>query len=94
MRAMFFSFAIIAIILVQYTTKAQERVVVVDLRIEGDENTIFEGPILSRGKQVTTVSGGTHICDGTNNNASSVSAPTITSTLDLAANENGFTWDG
>jgi len=87
-------FIIIIAILVQYTTKAQEEEAIVNLRIEGDENTIFEASLLTKGKIVTTASGGTHKCDGTNNNASSVSGPTVTSSLDLAAYTNGFTWDG
>jgi len=94
MRTIFVIFILIIAILVQYTTKAQEEEALVNLRIEGDENTIFEASLLTKGKIVTTASGGTHKCDGTNNNASSVSGPTVTSSLDLAAYTNGFTWDG
>ncbi len=95
MRTIFVIFIIIIAILVQYTTKAQEEEeLIVNLRIDGDENTIFEESLLTKGKIVTTASGGTHKCDGTNNNASSVSGPTVTSSLDLAAYTNGFTWDG
>jgi hypothetical protein len=95
MQAVFFIFVITIAILVQYTANAQkEEEVVVNLRIEGDENTIFEAPITTKGKTITTASGGTHKCDGTNNNANSVPGPTVTSSLDLAAITNGFTWDG
>ncbi len=67
-------------ILIQYITRAQD--------------TIFEANILTKGKTVTTISGGTHICDGINNNANSIPGPTITSTLDLAATNTNFTWYG
>ncbi|UJR07224.1 hypothetical protein I4U23_011512 [Adineta vaga] len=90
MRTIYFIFIVF---LVQYRTEEQE--IIVNLRIEGDENTIFEASLLTKGKIITTLSGGTHKCDGTNNNnISSISIPTMTSTLDIAANEKGFTWDG
>ncbi|OBZ76315.1 hypothetical protein A0H81_03183 [Grifola frondosa] len=67
---------------------------VVNLRIEGANNTIFEGPIFTRGHNVTTVSGGTHHCDGTNLNANLTPGPTCTSALDDASKLARFTWDG
>jgi hypothetical protein len=66
----------------------------VDVRIEGRSSTIFSSPVTTDGKQVTTASGGTHICDGTNNGASPSPVATATSALDDAALEGGFTWDG
>jgi hypothetical protein len=66
----------------------------VDVRIEGKASTIFFGPVTTDGKTVTTAAGGTHVCDGTNNGASPVPAPTATSALDDAAIKGGFTWDG
>jgi transcriptional regulator of NAD metabolism len=78
-------------ILVQYKIKGE---ITVNLRIEGEKNTIFESIVSTEGKKVTTASGGTHICDGTNNNASFTSGPTVTSALDSASKLNGFTWDG
>ena len=66
----------------------------VNLRIEGAEDTIFEGTVLTRGHNVTTVSGGTHKCDGTNNGANPTPGPTCTSALDDAAKIHGFTFDG
>ena len=65
----------------------------VNLRIEGSTNTIFEGPVVTRGHDVTTPSGGTHKCDGTNNNANPFPGPTCTSALDDAAKLNDFTFD-
>ncbi len=64
------------------------------LRIEGANSTIFEGPVKSRGHNVTTASGGTNRCDGTNNNRNPTPGNTPTATLDTAASQNGFTWDG
>ena len=66
----------------------------VNLRIEGAEKTIFEGSVITRGHNVTTDSGGTHICDGTNNGANPTPGPTCTSALDNAAKLHGFAFDG
>ncbi|KAF5334862.1 hypothetical protein D9758_014275 [Tetrapyrgos nigripes] len=67
---------------------------VVNLRIEGRDHTIFEGPISTRGHNVTTVSGGTHHCDGTNRDENPYPGPTCTSALDDAARKHNFSWDG
>lgn len=67
---------------------------IVNLRIEGLNRTIFEGPIFTRGHDVETVSGGKHHCDGTNNGENPEPGPTATSALDSAARAQGFTWDG
>jgi hypothetical protein len=66
----------------------------VDVRIEGKASTIFDGPVTTDGKTVTTDSGGTQLCDGTNNGASPVPVANATSALDDAAIKGGFTWDG
>ncbi|CAF0980776.1 unnamed protein product [Adineta steineri] len=91
-------FFILIFIIVQYNINAEkeeeEEVVVVNLRIEGNEKTIFEGSITTKGHRVTTLSGGTNKCDETNNNLSQISGPTLISTLNLAAMTNDFTWDG
>jgi hypothetical protein len=65
----------------------------VDVRIEGKTSTIFDGPVTTDGKTVTTAAGGTHVCDGTNAGASPFPAATATSALDDAAIKGGFTWD-
>jgi hypothetical protein len=65
----------------------------VDVRIEGKTSTIFNGPVTTDGKTVTTAAGGTHVCDGTNAGTSPVPAPNATSALDDAAIKGGFTWD-
>jgi hypothetical protein len=66
----------------------------VDVRIEGKTSTIFDGPVTTDGKTVTTTAGGTQVCDGTNNSVSPVPAANATSALDDAAIKGGFTWDG
>ncbi|KAJ7270540.1 hypothetical protein C8J57DRAFT_1322026 [Mycena rebaudengoi] len=65
----------------------------VNLRIEGATHTIFEGTVVTMGHNVTTASGGTHHCDGTNLNANPFPGPTCTSALADAAAANGFQWD-
>lgn len=63
-------------------------------RIEGKDSTLFEGVILSGPQSITTPSGGTHLCDGTQNNASP--APIVTGT-DMIADSGslcGFDFDG
>lgn len=69
----------------------------INLRIEGLATTIFEGTIRTTGHNVTTPSGGTHKCDGTNFGANPSPGATITSALDDASRRsrggNRFTWD-
>ncbi|KAJ6549269.1 hypothetical protein DFH09DRAFT_1169427 [Mycena vulgaris] len=65
----------------------------VNLRIEGANDTIFEGTVVTRGHNVTTASGGTNHCDGTNNGENEFPGPTCTSALADAAAANGFQWD-
>ncbi|TFK36758.1 hypothetical protein BDQ12DRAFT_686451 [Crucibulum laeve] len=66
----------------------------VNLRIEASQKTIFEGVVFTRGHDVTSATGGTHHCDGTNNNTNSRPGPTVTTALDDAARRHGFSWDG
>ncbi|MGH8887786.1 MAG: hypothetical protein ACRDYX_21980 [Egibacteraceae bacterium] len=66
----------------------------VNVRVEGVTSTIFEGPVSTDGHDVTTAAGGTHKCDGTNNNANPTAGPTATAALDDAAKSGGFTFDG
>jgi len=64
-------------------------------RIEGgSEGTIFEGCISSGPGDVTTPSGGTHRCDGTNNNNNPTPGATLTTDIDAAGREQGFGFDG
>jgi hypothetical protein len=66
----------------------------VNLRIEGSTTTIYEGPINSGPRNITTASGGTHLCDGTNNGQNPQPGNTPTDALDAAAKLEGFTYDG
>jgi len=66
----------------------------VNLRIEGSQKTIFEGQVSTQGHDITTVSGGTHHCDGTNSNANPQPGPTCNSALDDASIRHGFPFDG
>jgi hypothetical protein len=64
------------------------------LRVEGLDKTIYEGTIVARPESITTASGGTHHCDGTNNGANPVPGPTCSSALSAAAKKSKFSFDG
>ncbi|MDQ3720630.1 MAG: fibronectin type III domain-containing protein, partial [Actinomycetota bacterium] len=66
----------------------------VKLRVEGRSSTIYEKPVTTDGHAVTTASGGTHKCDGTNGGANPSPGATSTATLDDGAKQGGFTFDG
>src|SRR5918997_3745412 len=68
--------------------------VAVDLRVEGATKTTFEGSVTTDGHNVTTASGGTHKCDGTNGGVNPTPGPAPTAGLDDAAKLGGFSWDG
>jgi len=55
--------------------------------------TIFEDTISTAGNIVTTSSGGTHMCDGTNGGAHTTPGGTITSAIDDAVSTWDGTWD-
>ncbi len=67
----------------------------VNVRVEGANRTIFDGPVTTDGHAVTTPSsGGAQTCDGTNAGAHPSPGPVATAALDDAARLNSFTWDG
>jgi hypothetical protein len=66
----------------------------VNVRVEGRTATIFDGPVTTDGKDVTTASSGRHRCDGTNAGANPTPGATPTTALDDAALRGGFSWDG
>jgi hypothetical protein len=68
--------------------------VTVNLRVEGPNRTVFDGPVTTDGHEVTTDTAGTHKCDGTNGGAEPEPGPTATAALDDAAKLAGFTIDG
>lgn len=66
----------------------------VSLRIEGLTKTIYEAPIFSGPRNITTASGGTHLCDGTNGDASPTPGNTPTNALDAASKLASIPFDG
>jgi hypothetical protein len=66
----------------------------VNVRVEGAQGTIYEGPVIARARTITTAAGGTHKCDGTNNGQNPVPGPTATSALDAASAFAKFGYDG
>jgi hypothetical protein len=68
--------------------------VTVNLRVEGPNRTVFDGPVTTDGHDVTTDTAGTHKCDGTNGGAEPEPGPTATAALDDAGKLAGFTIDG
>ncbi|MFD7082316.1 DUF4430 domain-containing protein [Streptomyces sp. NPDC059918] len=66
----------------------------VSLTVQGPNGLLFKGKIKSKGHDVTTTTGGTHKCDGTNGGANPSKVPTPTAALDDAARLNYFSWDG
>ena len=61
----------------------------VDLRVEGLNETIFEGRVQTDGHSIEQDGSGPHPCDGTNGGVNPTPGPTMTSALDDAV-----AWDG
>jgi hypothetical protein len=68
--------------------------VTVNLRVEGLNRTVFDGPVTTDAHVVSTAAAGPHTCDGTNGGAEPAPGPTATGALDDAAKLAGFTIDG
>jgi hypothetical protein len=68
--------------------------VTVNLRVEGLNRTVFDGPVTTDAHVVTTTAAGPHTCDGTNGAAEPAPGPTATGALDDAGRLAGFTIDG
>jgi hypothetical protein len=68
----------------------------VNLRAEGSTRTLYDGPVTTDGHDVTTQTGGTHKCDGTNGvpPANPTAGPSATAALDDGARLGGFDFDG
>ena len=67
------------------------------IRIEGETDTIFEGIAYHPfPRNITTASGGTHLCDGTNDGDNPTPGPTCTTALDQVSKRPGspFPFDG
>lgn len=65
-----------------------------NLRIEGFTDTIYEGPIFTGPQDVTTPSGGSHLCNGENGGANPSPGGTATTGIASAAGLCGFGFDG
>ncbi|KAM3416282.1 hypothetical protein BST61_g7888 [Cercospora zeina] len=64
-------------------------------RIEGgSEGNVFDGCIASGPENITTPSGGTHLCDGTNNGANPAPGGTLTTQINAAGEQEGLGFDG
>jgi hypothetical protein len=63
--------------------------VTVDLRVEGADDTIFEGTVRTDGHAIEQDRNGAQPCDGTNGGANPTAGPTATAALDDAV-----AWDG
>lgn len=68
--------------------------VAVNIRIESSESTVFENTVFTSPANVTTPSGGTHLCNGQNGGANPQPGGTPTTALQSAAELGGFLFDG
>src|SRR5438046_1493659 len=66
----------------------------VNIRIEGSKTTIYEGPIQTRAENVTTPSGGNHLCNGLNGGTNPTPGATCTTALNDASKQAHFPFDG
>ena len=81
--------AVTAVVFALAAGSASAAPTVVDLRVEGAEETIFEGTVRTDGHQIEQDRSGAQPCDGTNAGASATPGPTATSALDDAIAWNG-----
>ncbi|KZS88598.1 hypothetical protein SISNIDRAFT_490023 [Sistotremastrum niveocremeum HHB9708] len=96
--ATLFLFAIqawVAVAHMRFNGRAPSTNLSVSVRIEGSTTTIFEGDVFTSPREITTASGGTHECDGTNDGTNPTPGPTCTTALDSASgSQTDFTYDG
>jgi hypothetical protein len=76
------------------TAAATTSAALVQLTVADATHTVFSGFVLTSGHTVTTASGGTHVCDGTNGGANPSPVATPTAALDTAARLLHSSWDG
>ncbi|MGW0982974.1 DUF4430 domain-containing protein [Streptomyces xiamenensis] len=76
------------------TVAAAADPVTVQLTVTGPAGTVFSDEVTTTGHTVTPLTGGAHLCDGTNLGANPEPGATPTAALDDAAQQNGFSWDG
>ncbi|WP_438363723.1 DUF4430 domain-containing protein [Streptomyces marincola] len=68
--------------------------VTVNLTLTGPNGVIYDDAISTDGHTVSPLTGGDHLCDGTNGGANPAPGATPTAALDDAAAADGFDWDG
>jgi hypothetical protein len=66
----------------------------VEVTVTDATHTVLDRVVLTNGHTVTTASGGTHVCDGTNGGANPGRVPTPTAALDTATRVAQSSWDG
>ena len=81
--------ALVGLVLATATAQAYAAPVTVGIRIEGEEETIFEGTVRTDGHSIEQDASGPHPCDGTNAGTNPTPGPTLTSALD-----DTMAWDG
>ena len=89
MKSRIGTLAVLALALALAAPAATAAPATVDLRIEGADDTIFEGPVQTDGHAIEQDKSGSQPCDGTNGGANPAAGPTVTSALDDAV-----AWDG
>jgi hypothetical protein len=83
------SCALAALTLALACAPAPAAPVTVNLRVEGEDETLFEGRVRTDGHMIEQDKAGPQPCDGTNGGANPAPGPTMTSALDDA-----IAWDG
>jgi hypothetical protein len=76
------------------TSTAASAPALVEVTVVDGSRTLYKGYVLTAGHTVTTASGGTHVCDGTNGGANPSPVPTPTAALDTAMHWARSSWDG
>ncbi|OJU82998.1 MAG: hypothetical protein BGO11_15610 [Solirubrobacterales bacterium 70-9] len=93
-RAIAAALMVIGASLIWMTTAASAALTQINVRVEGKEKTLFEGPILTEGHRVQALSDTEpHPCDGTNNGAHAEAMPTPTASAADAMELSGQVWD-
>jgi hypothetical protein len=81
--------ALTALVFTLASANATAAPATVQLRVEGADATIFEGPVKTDGHKIEQDKNGPQNCDGTNGGIYPTAGPTVTSALDDAV-----AWDG
>jgi hypothetical protein len=93
-RAAFVVAALAAALCALVAPSALAAPVTVNVRVEGKDATLFEGPVTTDAKTLNKDASGPHACDGTNGGANPTPGPTMTAALDDGTIAGGLTWAG